>query len=106
MKKITFALALLTSVFALPALAQSETKSSTMQNGAGTKTEVDVRSNGTVKTETTTKTGRTKSGEVINDAAQGTKNVGKKVASGTKRAGKSVARGTKKIAKKVEKAVD
>lgn len=89
-------------LFAAPAFAQTEMHTTEKgANGAQKKTEVDVRSNGTMKVETTERTGRTKAGEKINDAAQDTKEVGKDVAHGTKHVGQKVAHGTKKAGKAV-----
>ena len=96
MKKHLF-LAGIAALLAVPAFAQSEkTSVKNEATGAKTTTEVKVRDNGSVKIETDTRTGRTKAGEVVNDAAQGTKMAGKKVARGTEK----VADGTKDVAKK------
>ena len=99
-------------LFAAPAIAQTEVQQTTQNptTGAKSTTEVDVRSNGTVKTETTTRTGRTKAGEAVHEAGQDTKVAGKKVAHGTKKVGKKAVHGVKKgankVENKVEKAVD
>ena len=92
----------LIGLFAAPAFAQTEKKITTKNSatGAKTTTEIDVRENGTVKVETDARTGRTKAGEVINDAAHGTKETAKKVAHGTEHAAKKVAHGTEHVAKK------
>lgn len=100
MKK-QFFLAGVAVLLAAPAFAQSE--KTTIKNdatGAKTTTEVKVRDNGTMKVETDTRTGRTKAGEVVNDAAQETKMVGKKVGNGTEKAAKKTVQGTKKVGKK------
>ncbi len=100
MKK-PFLLAGLATLLAVPAFAQSEkTTMKEESTGAKTTTEVNVRDNGTVKTETETRTGRTKAGEVVNDAAQDTKMAGKKVADGTEHVVKKAAVGTEHVAKK------
>ena len=110
MKKHFF-LAGIAALLAVPAFAQTE--KTVMKNeatGAKTTTEVKVRDNGTVKTETETRTGRTKAGEVVNEAAQDPKMAGKKVADGTEKVvegtgnvAKKAATGTKKVAKKAVK---
>lgn len=106
MKK-TLVLAGLLGLFAAPAFAQSEkvtTKNSA--TGAKTTTEVDVRENGTVKVETDARTGRTKAGETINDAAQDTKHAAKKVANGTEKVAEKTASGAKTAGKKAVNATE
>jgi hypothetical protein len=100
MKKIMMLLAAvaLTSVSALAQTTPTQT------------TEVDVRSNGTVKTETTTRTGRTKAGQKIENTGQDVKYAGKKTGSAVKRGaqktGHAVKKGAKKVEKKAEDVVD
>jgi hypothetical protein len=89
-------------LFAAPAVAQTTTVKNEA-TGAKTTTEVKVRDNGTVRVEQESRTGRTKTGEAINDAAQDTKTAGKKVANGTERVGKKAVNGTKKAGKAVGK---
>ncbi len=113
MNKLLLAAALL---FAAPAVAQTTTVKNEA-TGAKTTTEVKVRDNGTVRVQQDSRTGRTKAGEAVNDAAQDTKMASKKVANGsekvakkavkgTKKAGKAVGNTAKKGANKVEDAVD
>ncbi|KAA9338278.1 hypothetical protein F0P96_05420 [Hymenobacter busanensis] len=100
MKKITLLLAAvaLTSVSALA------------QNTPTQKTEVDVRENGTVKAETTTRTGRTKAGQKIENTGQDVKYAGKKtghaVHRGAQKTGHAVKKGVKKVGNKAEDVVD
>ena len=101
MKKHLF-LAAVAAVLTAPAFAQtSKMTTKNEATGAKTTTEVKVRDNGTMKVETTERTGRTATGEVIHEAAQDTKMAGKKVAHGTKEVGKDVAHGTEKVVTKV-----
>ncbi len=106
MKK-TLMLVGLIGLFAAPAFAQTEKKITTKNSatGAKTTTEIDVRENGTVKVETDARTGRTKAGEVINDAAQGTKQTAKKVAHGTEHVAEKAVNGTEHVAKKTASGV-
>lgn len=81
-------------------------------------TDVKVRDNGTMKTETTNadgskvevKTGRTNTGEVLNAGAQGTKKVARKsaraVKSGAKKVKRGVQKGSNKVAEKAKDTVD
>ena len=95
-------LATLAAFLAVPAVAQ-DAKMTTKNPATGAKstTEVKVRDNGTVKVETESRTGRTKAGEVVNDAAQDTKHVAKKAANGTEHVAEKAVDGTKHVAKKV-----
>lgn len=100
MKKQLF-LAVAAVFLAAPAFAQSEkTTTKDEATGAKTTTEVKVRDNGSIKTETDTRTGRTEAGEVINEAGHDTKEAGKKVANGTEKVADKTASGTKNVAKK------
>ncbi|RAK65262.1 hypothetical protein [Hymenobacter edaphi] len=80
------------------------------QNTPTQKTEVDVRENGTVKTETTTRTGRTKAGQKIDNTGQDVKYAGKKtghaVKRGAQKTGQAVKKGAKKVGNKAEDVVD
>ncbi len=88
-------------LLAAPAFAQSEkviVKDGV--TGAKSTTEVKVRDNGTMKVETDSRTGRTKAGEVVNEAGHDTKMAGKKVIHGTEKVADKTVQGTKKVGKK------
>ena len=97
------------TAFSSAAFAQTTTTGNEA-TGNTTKTEVDVRDNGTVKSETTTRTGRTEVGQKRYNTTQDAKRVGKKtgnaVEKGAKKTGKAVKKGAKKVGNKVEDAVD
>ncbi len=96
----------LAALLTVPAVAQSGTTTTKDEaTGAKTTTTVKVRDNGTTRVQTDSRTGRTKAGEVVNEAAQDTKMVGKKVANGTEKVATKTVQGTKKAGKAVGKTV-
>jgi hypothetical protein len=99
------------TAFSTAAFAQSSTTTTgDKATGNTTKTEVDVRDNGTVKTETTTRTGRTEVGQKRYNTTQDAKRAGKKtgnaVEKGAKKTGRAVKKGANKVGDKVEDIVD
>lgn len=106
MKKYLF-LAAVAALLTTPAFAQSATlKAKEPAIGAKSTTEVKVRDNGTMKVESESQTGRTKAGETLNEAAQDTKQAGKKVGNTTEKAAKKTASGAKSVGKKAVNGVE
>src|SRR5690348_8078600 len=100
MKKIVLLLAFAAISTAASAQTESKTEIKDPATGAKTTTEVDVRDNGTVQTETETRTGRTKAGQAAHNTGQDVKYAGKKSGHAVKRAGQKTGHVAKKGAQK------
>ncbi|TGE16237.1 hypothetical protein [Hymenobacter elongatus] len=105
MKKI----ALLLTMVAFSAAAHAQdTKTTVRDESTGAKTSMEVRDNGTVKTES--RTGRTKAGQAAYNTKEDARYAGKKTGSvvkrGAQKTGKAVKKGASAVKNKAEDVVD